>query len=87
MPALLMLSTLIMGIGEVIVFDGAANATQITFALAAATNLVLAALTGNWLEPDIYSVGVGIGQQVINIIPTFTLVVQSLHSTYPPNFI
>jgi hypothetical protein len=35
-----------MGIVGATVFDGAAGMTQITFGLAAATNLVLAALTG-----------------------------------------
>ncbi|KAJ7882464.1 hypothetical protein B0H13DRAFT_1890891 [Mycena leptocephala] len=56
-PALLMLSTFGMGIVGAPVFDGAAGMTQITFGLAAATNLVLTALTGKLESGAIYCIG------------------------------
>ncbi|KAJ7913175.1 hypothetical protein B0H13DRAFT_1874124 [Mycena leptocephala] len=52
-PALLMLSTFVMGIVGTTTLNGAVeDVTQITFGLAAATNLVLTALTGK----SIYSI-------------------------------
>ncbi|KAJ7913156.1 hypothetical protein B0H13DRAFT_1874104 [Mycena leptocephala] len=112
MPMLLMLSTLtlarmaltsscvVMGIVGATAFSGAVNdMPQITYALAAATDLVLTALTGK-LEsgaiycigaiflvitvsldsPGIYGIGVGISRQMLNIIPTFTLVYVGLNN-------
>ncbi|KAJ7913181.1 hypothetical protein B0H13DRAFT_2470986 [Mycena leptocephala] len=52
-PVLLMLSTFVMGIVWVTVFDGAVNATRIIFVLAAATNLVLTALTGKSVSSNV----------------------------------
>ncbi|KAJ7882470.1 hypothetical protein B0H13DRAFT_1890896 [Mycena leptocephala] len=95
-----MLSTFGMGIVGATVFDGAAGMTQITFGLAAATNLVLAALTGklesgaiycigaifliitvSLHDSEIYGIGIGITQQLMNVIPTFTLVYVGLKNT------
>ncbi|KAJ7895058.1 hypothetical protein B0H13DRAFT_1885676 [Mycena leptocephala] len=112
-PALLMLSTFVMGIMEVALFSGSVNdMTQIGYGLAAAANLVLTALTGKlvqlvgyygssvqhhmlvltahsavvttrqWeLYETIYFIGATIAEQLINIIPTFTLVYVGLNNT------
>ncbi|KAJ7854771.1 hypothetical protein B0H13DRAFT_1903516 [Mycena leptocephala] len=101
-PALLMLSTFVMGIVGATAFGGAVNdvTRQIIVSLATATNLVLTALTGklesgaiycitaiflvitvSLYDPEIYNTGIGVAQQLINIIPTFTLVYVGLNNT------
>ncbi|KAJ7798212.1 hypothetical protein B0H13DRAFT_2505442, partial [Mycena leptocephala] len=96
-PALLMLSTCVVGIVQ---SAAGINPLQITLSLAAATNLVLTAFTVK-LEsgaiycigsislaiivsldkPGIYGIAVSIAQQMLNIIPTFTLVYVGLKNT------
>ncbi|KAJ7933023.1 hypothetical protein B0H13DRAFT_2307302 [Mycena leptocephala] len=78
-PALLMLSTFGMGIVGATVFDGAAGMTQITFGLAAATNLVLTALTGNR-----YNIAIGLKLEsgaIYCIGAIFLIITVSLHDS------
>ncbi|KAJ7933014.1 hypothetical protein B0H13DRAFT_1856621 [Mycena leptocephala] len=103
-PALLMLSTFIVGIAAAVTgpsfIISDLRDLQIAASLAAATNTVITALTGklesgaiycimailldiavSLYKDEIYYIGVSIGEQMINIIPTFTLVYVGLNNT------
>ncbi|KAJ7797967.1 hypothetical protein B0H13DRAFT_1933897 [Mycena leptocephala] len=99
-PALLILSTFVVGIVVSAAAKFSISTLQITLSMSVATNLALTALTGklesgaiycitaiflvitaSLYEEGIFAIGLSIAQQLINIIPTFTLVYVGLNNT------